>query len=232
MTLELGGKSPQVVFDDADLELAAECIARGILANAGQVCVAGSRVIVARAVADQLASRLIRRLRDIRPGPTWEAETLYSPIISDSQLARIDSIVAAARAGGAEVLTGGHVLDRDGCFYCPTLLAGVSQDSPAVTEEIFGPVLTLQSFETEQEALHLANHPTYGLAAGVYTRDLSRALRMTRLIEAGTVWINRYGRSRDHILPTGGWKSSGIGKDLGREVYLANLRQKSVLIDL
>lgn len=232
MTLELGGKSPQLVFDDADIDLAANCIAAGILSNAGQVCIAGSRVIVARAVADELAARLTERLRDIRPGPTWAADTLYSPIISDTQLARIDSIVSAARARGAEVLTGGHALEREGSFYSPTLLAGVDQGSPAVTEEIFGPVLTLQSFETEQEALELASHPTYGLAAGVYTRDLSRALRITRMIEAGTVWVNRYGRSNDHILPTGGWKSSGIGKDLGREAYLANLRQKSVLIDI
>lgn len=232
MTLELGGKSPQLVFEDADIELAAGCIARGILSNAGQVCVAGSRVIVARGVAGALAERVSALMRDIRPGPTWEAETLYSPIISDAQLARIGSIVDAARARGAEVVTGGHALDREGCFYSPTLLAGVDQESPAVTEEIFGPVLTLQTFDTEDEALALANHPTYGLAAGVYTRDLSRALRLTREIEAGTVWVNRYGRSMDHILPTGGWKSSGIGKDLGREAYLANLRQKSVLIDI
>lgn len=123
-------------------------------------------------------------------------------------------------------------MDAEGYFYAPTLLAGVDQSSPAVIEEIFGPVLTVQNFDSEEEAMALADHPTYGLAAGLYTRDLSRALRLTRRLQAGTVWVNRYGRSRDHILPTGGYKRSGIGKDLGREAYLANRRSKSVLIGL
>ena len=123
-------------------------------------------------------------------------------------------------------------MDAPGYFYAPTLIAGVNERSPAVTEEIFGPVLTLQTFRDEDEALSLADHPTYGLAAGLFTCDLSRAIRLTRRLQAGTVWVNRYGRSRDHILPTGGYKRSGIGKDLGREAYLANRRTKSVLISL
>ncbi|TDX26123.1 aldehyde dehydrogenase family protein [Rhodovulum visakhapatnamense] len=232
MTLELGGKSPQLVFADADLDLAADCILRGITANAGQVCVAGSRLIAEASVAEALTAKIAAKMAGIVPGPTWEAATGYSPIISEAQLSRIDSLVQAARAGGAEVLCGGNRLDRPGSFYAPTILTGLGADSPAITEEIFGPVLTVETFKTEDEALALARHPTYGLCSGVFTRDLSRALRMTRAIEAGTVWVNRYGRSRDHILPTGGWKSSGLGKDLGREAYLANRRQKSVLIDL
>ena len=232
MTLELGGKSPQLVFADADLTLAADCIARSILFNAGQACVAGSRVIVAAGVADALAEALMTRMAAARPGPTWDAASEYSPIISERQIARIAGLVDAAVAEGAEVLLGGGRMDAPGYFYAPTLLAGVSPDSVAVREEIFGPVLTLQTFETEEEALALADHPTYGLCAGVYTRDLSRALRVMKRIEAGTVWINRYGRSRDHILPTGGYKASGLGKDLGREAYHANRRSKSVLIDI
>lgn len=232
MTLELGGKSPQVVFEDADLDLAADCIARGILANAGQVCVSGSRVIVARAIADELVDKVAGLMAGIIPGPTWEEATQFSPIISEPQLARIDGIVSTTRDQGGEIIFGGTRIDRPGSFYQPTLIVGVGQDSPAVTDEIFGPVLTFQTFENEEEASTLAAHPTYGLAAGVYTRDLSRAMRMTRQIEAGTVWVNRYGRSRDHILPTGGWKASGLGKDLGREAYLANRRTKSILIDL
>ncbi len=129
-------------------------------------------------------------------------------------------------------MTGGGQMDRPGYYYQPTILAGVAQTSPAVTEEFFGPVLTFQTFRAEEDALKMADHPTYGLCAGVYTKDLSRALRVTRSLEAGTVWVNRYGRSRDHILPTGGYKSSGIGKDLGREAYHANRRSKSVLIDI
>ncbi|MGY5811207.1 aldehyde dehydrogenase family protein [Rhizobium sp. LEGMi198b] len=232
MTLELGGKSPQLVFADADLDLAAEAIARNVLANAGQACVAGSRLIAERSIAEPLTEAILGHMRQIKPGPTWDEKSLYSPVISERQIGRIDSIVQAAIGAGAECLTGGSRLDRPGYFYAPTLLAGVDQASPAVTEEIFGPVLTLQTFETEEEALLLADHPTYGLAAGLFTRDLSRAVRVTRRLQAGTVWVNRYGRSRDHILPTGGYKNSGIGKDLGRDAYLANRRSKSVLINI
>ncbi|MEJ6844690.1 aldehyde dehydrogenase family protein [Sinorhizobium fredii] len=232
MTLELGGKSPQIVFADADLDRAAEAIARNILSNAGQACVAGSRVIVDRSVADALTEAMVAHMSAIQPGPTWDETSQYSPIISERQIGRIDAIVQKSLAAGGKCLLGGKPLDREGYFYAPTLIAGVDQSSPAVTEEIFGPVLTLQIFDDEAEALALADHPTYGLAAGVFTRDLSRAVRVTRRLEAGTVWINRYGRSRDHILPTGGYKSSGIGKDLGREAYLANRRSKSVLINL
>ncbi len=163
---------------------------------------------------------------------TWNEETQYSPIISQRQVDRIDAIVRKSIHEGAECVAGGQIMERSGYFYEPTLLVGVDSTSPAVTEEIFGPVLTMQTFRSEEEALALADHPTYGLAAGLFTRDLSRALRVTKALQAGTVWVNRYGRSRDHILPTGGHKSSGIGKDLGREAYQANRKSKSVLIDL
>ncbi len=232
MTLELGGKSPQVVFADADLELAACAITRSITSNAGQACVAGSRLIVAEDIADALSAAIARHMADIRPGVTWDENTQYSPIISERQLGRIDAIVNKAANLGAHCVVGGKRMDRDGYFYEPTLLRGVDENSPAVTEEIFGPVLTIQTFGTEEEALALADHPTYGLAAGLFTRDLSRAIRVTKRLQAGTIWVNRYGRSRDHILPTGGYKSSGIGKDLGRDAYLANRKSKSVLIDL
>ena len=232
MTLELGGKSPQVVFADADLELTARAVAQSILANAGQACVAGTRLIVEESVAEPLTASVGAHLAQFNPGPTWDAATTYAPIISERQIGRIDSIVSAAVQAGATCLIGGSRLDRPGYFYAPTLLQGVEAGSPAVREEIFGPVLTIQTFRSEEEALALADHPTYGLAAGLFTRDLSRALRVTRRLQAGTVWVNRYGRSRDHILPTGGYKHSGIGKDLGREAYLANRRTKSVLIDL
>ncbi|MGR3248761.1 MAG: aldehyde dehydrogenase family protein [Paracoccus sp. (in: a-proteobacteria)] len=232
MTLELGGKSPMVVFADADLDLAADCIVRGILPNAGQACVSGSRLVVAREIAAQLTEQLVARFDAEVPASTWDETPGFCPIISDAQLARIDGIVTAAAGQGARIVTGGQRFDREGSFYRPTLIADVTADSPAVTEEIFGPVATLQTFASEDEAMALASHPTYGLCAGLFTRDLSRAMRLTRRLEAGTVWINRYGRSRDHILPTGGWKASGLGKDLGREAYVANRRTKSVLIDL
>ncbi|OHV81939.1 aldehyde dehydrogenase [Ensifer sp. LCM 4579] len=232
MTLELGGKSPQLVFADADLDRAAAAISQSILANAGQACVAGSRVIVEESVAAPLAEAIVARMKTAKAGPTWDEATAYSPIISERQLNRIDGIVAAALSRGGECLFGGRQMDAPGYFYQPTLIAVRDASSPAITEEIFGPVLTLQTFTDEDEALALADHPTYGLAAGLFTRDLSRALRLTRQIQAGTVWVNRYSRSRDHILPTGGYKRSGIGKDLGREAYQANRKSKSVLVSL
>ncbi|MBK1624113.1 aldehyde dehydrogenase family protein [Afifella marina] len=232
MTLELGGKSPQIVFADADLDLAADCVARGILSNAGQVCVAGSRLLVEASVAEPFVEKVRKHFDAIRPGPTWDEGTSFSPIISDRQICRIETIVEEARKDGAEVVVGAKRTGPGECFYHPTILAGVDQTSPAVVEEIFGPVLTVQTFTDEDEAAALADHPTYGLCSGIYTKDLSRAVRLSRSVQAGTVWINRYGRSQDHILPTGGYKGSGLGKDLGREAYLANRRTKSVLIDL
>ena len=230
VTLELGGKSPQIVFADADLDRAAACIAGSILFNAGQACVAGSRVLVARPVAEALAERLIARMSVVRPGPTWDTATSYSPLISARQHDRVDGLVEASRSAGAACLVGGAPLDREGFFYAPTILAPTRADDPAIREEIFGPVLTFEIFDDEAEAVSRADHPTYGLCAGIHTADLARALRTMRALATGTVWINRYGRSRDHILPTGGYKQSGIGKDLGREAYQACRRSKSVLI--
>ena len=232
LTLELGGKSPQVVFADADLERTAAAIATSILANAGQGCVAGTRVIVEKRIAQALVEKVAARMKDVRPGPTWDEASQYSPIVSDRQLRRIDSIVKAAIGSGAHAVIGGGPFDREGYFYQPTMLDNVRDDSPAILEEIFGPVLTVQTFATEEEALALADHPTYGLAAGLYTSDVSRAIRLSRKLQAGTIWVNRYSRSRDHILPTGGYKHSGLGKDLGREAYIANRKTKSVLIGL
>lgn len=232
VTLELGGKSPQIVFADADLDLAASCIAQSILANAGQTCIAGSRIIVEKAAAEALIERVSMKMRTVRMGPTWDEATDFPPIISEVQLMRIGRIVDGAKNSGAQPILGGERIDRRGWYFEPTILSGLSKEAEAIQEEIFGPVLTVETFQDEEEALALADHPHYGLAAGVYTRDISRGLRTTRRIQSGTVWVNRYGRSRDHILPTGGYKNSGIGKDLGREAYLASQRQKSVLIDL
>ncbi|MGN7803702.1 aldehyde dehydrogenase family protein [Ensifer sp. 22521] len=232
MTLELGGKSPQLVFADADLTKAAAAIAQSMMSNAGQACIAGSRLIVEESVAAPLAEAIVTRMKAAKPGPTWDEASEYSPIISKRQLNRIHGIVEAAVGAGGECLFGGAPMDAPGYFYQPTLMAVRDSSSPAITEEIFGPVLTMQTFADEEEALALADHPTYGLAAGLFTRDLSRALRLTRLLQAGTIWVNRYSRSRDHILPTGGYKHSGVGKDLGREAYQANRKSKSVLICL
>jgi aldehyde dehydrogenase (NAD+) len=234
VTLELGGKSPQVVFGDVpDIDKVARVVARAITTNAGQVCVAGSRLIVQRAIADQLIERVCVAFSELKAGNTWQPDTTLCPIISHPEMARIHAIVERAASAGAQIITGGcpGAGDVSGAFYQPTVLANVDAQMEAVKAEIFGPVLTVQVFDEEDEALALADHADYGLAAGIHTADINRALRMARSIEAGTVWINRYGRTSDFVIPTGGYKRSGIGKDLGRQAYEANLRVKSMLID-
>jgi aldehyde dehydrogenase (NAD+) len=234
VTLELGGKSPQLVFADApDLDAVARCVTRAITGNAGQVCVAGSRLIVERRIEAELVERIGMNARALKPGPTWQQTTTFSPIISTPQADRVDAIVRKTLSQGAQAAIGGRrdPSIQDGAFYEPTILTGVTADMEAVREEVFGPVLTVQSFDDEEEGLGLADHPIYGLAAGVHTRDITKAMRAVRRIEAGTVWVNRYGRTSDYVIPTGGFKRSGIGKDLGRQAVEANLRHKSVLID-
>ncbi len=234
VTLELGGKSPQLVFADApDLELTASKIARAIAGNAGQVCVSGSRLIVERSIADQLVESITRHFAALKPGHTWNSDTTLAPIIRPHDAHRIDGVVQRSVLAGAKLVTGGAFASvaGEGGFYLPTILTDVNAEMEAVRDEIFGPVLTVQAFDDDDQALALADHPAYGLAAGVHTADISRALRFVRGIEAGTVWVNRYGRSDDYIIPTGGFKRSGMGKDLGRQAYESNLRYKSVLID-
>lgn len=232
-TLELGGKSPQLVFADADLAKASALVARAITLNAGQVCVAGSRLLVHEKAHDEVVERITAAFEAHRLGTTWDATTTMGPIISEAQLAAIDGVVRRARAAGAEAVTGGGraTAPQSGSYYQPTLLSHVTPDSEAVQGEIFGPVLTVQTFADDEEAYALANGTRYGLAAGVHTADLGRALRSVRALEAGTVWVNRYGRSDDFILPTGGFKQSGVGKDLGRDAYLASCKVKTALIE-
>jgi len=235
VTLELGGKSPQLVFDDApDLDRLAATLAGAITGNAGQVCVAGSRLIVQQGIAEALVERIAALFAAHRPGATWDETATLPPIISAAQAERIDGIVRRARAAGGRLACGGAVVDGGcgGAYYLPTLIEGVTAANPAVLEEIFGPVLTVQTFADEAEGLALAAHPSYGLAAGVHTSDFGRAMRAVRGIEAGTVWVNRYGRTADFAIPTGGYHHSGIGKDLGRQAVEANLRFKSVLMNL
>lgn len=194
VTLELGGKSPRLVFADApDLDRVAACIASSILGNAGQACVAGSRVIVQRAVHDALLDRLNALFAAVAPGLTWLQRSTVSPIISGPQADRIDGILGRSLAMGAEVLVGGKHFDGfAGAIYEPTILTGLDEHMPAVREEIFGTVLTPQPFDDEEEGLALADHPEYGLAAGIYTGSLERALHAMRALQAGMVWANRH----------------------------------------
>lgn len=235
VTLELGGKSPQLVFADVpDLDAVTRRIVMGITGNAGQVCNAGSRLIIQRSIADAVMARLVDTFGSFRAGATWSSDTTLSPIINTAQASRIEGLLSRAAADGAVVHCGGGRIDTPigGAFIAPSILTNVGPSSEIVREEVFGPVLTVQTFDDEEEALALAHHDEYGLAAGVHTADIGRALRLVRGLEAGNVWVNRYGRTGDFIIPTGGYKRSGLGKDLGRQAFEANLRSKSVLIDL
>lgn len=233
-TLELGGKSPQLVFQDIpDVGRTAQAIARSITGNAGQVCVAGSRLVVHESIAEEMIARIIACMVGLRAGATWESQTTLSPIINSAQCDKIEAMVERAKQAGAEAVTGGRRLEAagNGAFYQPTILCNVTVNSEIIRDEVFGPVLTVQTFRDEEEGFALADHPHYGLAAGVHTSNIDRALRAIRKMEAGTVWVNRYGRSGDFILPTGGFKSSGIGRDLGRQAFEANQHIKTALVD-
>jgi aldehyde dehydrogenase (NAD+) len=234
VTVELGGKSPQLVFENVpDMGKLIDMVSRGFTANGGQACVAGTRLIVHRKREQELVEGIIAKVSQLSPGMTWNPATAYAPIIGLNQLRQIHARVRAAADDGAEVLAGGSAFDDTAgkCFYRPTVITRVDSAMPVVREELFGPVLTVQSFEGEDEGLALADHPFYGLAAGVHTSDIGQAMRAMRRISAGTIWINRYGRSKDLIIPTGGFKGSGLGKDLGRQAFEATQREKSVLMD-
>lgn len=232
VTLELGGKSPQIVFDDIrNVDVVADRIFRAFTGNAGQVCVSGSRLIVQKGVHDALMEKVLAKAAGLTSGKLEHSETRYSPIISQLQAKSIETTIQGSVQEGASALLPMRRLDGPGgAFLSPCILSNVTPQMRAVKDELFGPVLTVQTFEDEAEALSLASHATYGLAAGVHTTDLGRAMRAVRNLKAGTVWVNRYGRSSDFVIPTGGYGGSGIGKDLGRQAVEANLRYKSVLM--
>lgn len=234
VTLELGGKGPQLVFADAapSLERIADLVTRGFTINAGQACYAGSRLVVQRAVKDRLLDLIVRRTAGMTAGATWDARTTLAPVASQRQCDRIAAIVSGALDRGATALTGGATVEAPsgGCFYGATILDGVTTDSPAYLEEIFGPVLAVQTFDEEEEGLALADHPAYGLTASVFTGSIDRALRAVRALQSGTVWVNHYGRGDDMALPFGGYKRSGLGREMGRIGYEKYLKTKSVWI--
>ncbi|MGW4033431.1 aldehyde dehydrogenase [Streptomyces sp. NPDC004838] len=234
-TLELGGKSANIVFDDADIDLAEQGILAGIFAATGQTCIAGSRAYVHRSLYDTMVNRLVKRATEIVVGDPLAATTQMGPAATADQLAKNEQMVAAALDGGAELLTGGHRVDvagfTDGFFYAPTILHNAGPDNVVMREEVFGPVLTITPFDDGDEVVESANGTPFGLAAGVWTRDVRRAHLMARRLEAGTVWINTY-RSLAYNSPFGGFKDSGTGRNNGLEAMDQFLQTKSVWCEL
>jgi acyl-CoA reductase-like NAD-dependent aldehyde dehydrogenase len=234
VTLELGGKSPNIVFADAALDAAEAGVLAGIYGAAGQSCVAGSRALFERPIYEALLERVATRTRSIVLGDPMAENTQMGPIANVPQLERVQSMVAAARGEGAHVIAGGEraALDDhpEGLFFEPTILTEVDNDATIAQNEVFGPVLNVLRFETEEEAVALANATRFGLAAGVWTRDVKRAHRLARRIRAGTVWINTY-RAITFNSPFGGYKESGFGRVNGAEAVDGFLQTKSVWVE-
>jgi len=238
VSLELGGKSPHLVLADAGrLDALAQLIGTGIAQNAGQICYAGTRLIVAEKIADTLIEHLQTYFSGLRPGPTWNVASTLSPIFSRSQANRIDDILGRATLAGAQVLCGGQRYEGErggerGIYFMPTLLSGCAPSNAAVQEEIFGPVLTVERFSGDlEEGIALVNCTHLGLAAAVHTSNLTQAMRAARSIQAGTVWVNSYGPTPELNAPLGGYKQSGYGKDLGTDGLLKYFKTKHVWID-
>lgn len=234
VTLELGGKSPNIIFDDADLDKAVVGALAGIFGATGQTCIAGSRLLVQRGVYETVLQHLAARARQIRLGNPLDPETEMGTAANEPQFKRILGRIAGAIEEGARLVTGGKAatgpgLD-EGFFIEPTIFADVDNRSELAQEEIFGPVLAVIPFETEDDAIAIANETRYGLTSGVWTTNISRAMRMVRAIEAGTVWINTY-RAGQVMAPFGGYKDSGFGKERGTVSLDDYLQVKNVMID-
>ncbi|KAI8665834.1 hypothetical protein NCS57_00806100 [Fusarium keratoplasticum] len=231
VTLELGGKSPNIVFNDANLEEAVDWVNFGIYYNHGQICCAGSRVFVQEGIYDRFLEAFKKRAQQNRVGDPFQEDTFQGPQVSKLQYDRVMSYIDSGKSEGATVVTGGSRHGEKGYFIQPTIFSDVRPDMKIMQEEIFGPVCSIAKFKDEEEALQMAHDTTYGLAAAVHTQDLTTAIRMSNALQAGTVWVNCFNLLH-HALPFGGYKESGIGRELG-EAALANYTQnKSVAIRL
>ncbi len=235
VSLELGGKSPTIVFADADTDVAIAGILFGIFSSSGQSCIAGSRLLVERSIYDAFVTRLVAVTKRLVVGHPFESSTQVAPLIHDDHRASVEGYVGMAVKEGGEILAGGgrpqgSAYDQ-GVYFQPTILAGLRNDARVCREEIFGPVLAVMPFDDEEEALEIANDNEYGLACGIWTRDAVRARRVGREITTGTVWINTY-KQFSVSTPFGGAKNSGLGREKGASGVRAYMNQKSYYYDL
>jgi acyl-CoA reductase-like NAD-dependent aldehyde dehydrogenase len=234
VSLELGGKSPNVIFADADLTKAIKGAVWAVFSTAGQECVAGSRLFVERPIYHEMLEGIANEAQRIRVGNGFAPKVHIGPIVSDTQLNRILGFIEAGRQGGAQVVTGGERLGGDlaqGYFLSPTVFAHENDSLPIVQEEIFGPVVAVTPFDSWEELVKRANSTRYGLAAGVWTQNISQAHRFAQAVKAGTVWINGYGMI-DPAAPFGGYKESGIGREMGKEAINLYTQVKTVWVGL
>ncbi|HEY9278777.1 MAG TPA: aldehyde dehydrogenase family protein, partial [Eoetvoesiella sp.] len=233
VSLELGGKSPNIIFDDADLDRAARGAITGIFSAGGQTCMAGSRLLVQDTVYDQVLEKLVALTRQAKIGNPLLAETQVGPVATRPQFDKVMSYIDIAKAEGARCVVGGRALSgpQFGCgqFVDPTIFADVNNDMRIAREEVFGPVLAVIRFKDVDDAIRIANDTLYGLAAGIWTKSLERAIKVSEAVKAGTVWVNNY-RSTSFTTPFGGYKHSGIGREGGTEMVKEYMHTKSVWI--
>lgn len=233
VTLELGGKNPNIVFPDADLDNAVNAAMKGVFGGSGQICTAASRLIVHEDIVEDFVEVLSERIKGIAIGDPMDRDTDIGPIAFDNQCNKVETHVEEAMEDGAEVVIGGSRIDegQSDLFFEPTILTEVESDMTIAQDETFGPVASILPFSDEAEAIHLANDVDYGLVAGIWTEDMRRAHRMSNEIEAGTIWVNEY-RYVSYKSPYGGYGISGLGKENGREGLKEFQKKKSIWFDI